>query len=51
MARVGPFELGLRLPAVRHSVAAQSPQIGPTQLHRMVAKDIGQQLIGLLLLP
>jgi hypothetical protein len=39
------------MPAVGHAVAAQGLQLGPAQLHRVVTKHIGQQGIGLLLLP
>ena len=30
-----------------HSVVAQSLQLWPTQLHRVITEDIGQQRIGL----
>ncbi len=36
---------------MRHAVAAQGLQLGPTQLHRVVTEHVGQQLVGLRLLP
>jgi hypothetical protein len=39
------------LPAVRHPVVAQGLQLGPSQLHRVIAKNVGQQFIRLGLLP
>ena len=38
-------------PAVRHAVAAQTVQCGPSHLQGVVTKHIGQQRIGLGLLP
>ena len=45
------FKFWLSKPVVRHAVGAQGVQLRPTQLHGMEAKHIGQQVVGLLLLP